>query len=60
VAPLAGNPYQQIDLEGHAKPLAAQDRSLTEAAGLAEPPHLLWKLVAQSTELSELVFEFEA
>ena len=48
------------DLEGYAKPLAARDRSLTEAAGLGEPPHLLWKLVAKSAELCEFVFEFEA
>ena len=53
-------PDQQIDLEGYARPLAARDRSLAEAAGLGEPPHLLRKLVAKSAELCEFVFEFEA
>ena len=53
-------PYQQVGLEGYARPLAARDRSLTEAAGLGEPPHLLRKLVAKSAELCEFVFEFEA
>ena len=43
-------PDQQIDLEGYVRPLTARDRSVTEAAP-GEPPHLLRKLVAQSTEL---------
>jgi hypothetical protein len=60
VAPPAGKRYQQIDLEGYARPPTARDRSLTEAPGLGEPPHLLRKLVAKSAELCEFVFEFEA
>ena len=59
MAPPARKRYQQIDLEGYARPPAARDRSLTEAAGLGEPPHLLRKLVAKSAELCEFVFEFE-
>ena len=33
-------PYQQIDLEGYARELAARDRPVTGYLG--EPPHLLW------------------
>ena len=51
-------PFQQIDLEGYARALAARDRSVTEAAGLTAA-HLR-KLVAKSAELCEFVFEFEA
>ena len=51
-------PFQQIDLEGYARALAARDRSVTEAAGLTAA-HLR-KLVAKSAELCEFVFEFDA
>jgi hypothetical protein len=49
-----------LTFEGYARPLAARDRSLAEAAGLGEPPHLLRKLIAQSTELCEFVLQFDA
>ena len=52
-------PYQQIDPEGLRK-AAGRPRPIRHRGCRPLVPHLLRKLVAQSTELSEFVFEFEA